>query len=781
MEAAHPKIQEIELSWFRGAADRATLKPMSKNLVVYGANGSGKSSFVDGLEYIISNERIEHLAHEYSGHRQLLGVRNTHAPAEASSMIHLVFDAERDVSAVISSDGRVKYQDSPPGLLEKIREWDLMRTVLRQDKVADFIHRTKGQKYAELLPLLGLQTHEYAADNLRKLKEEIENQANESIVNATHGELLEQATERSATLERTEVLKRLEVIARRYGVGLGRASAIGTLATTLESELNAKVSVLEPAQRRHVLLKQILDEDFEGKRQKVKETRAQVLDALDHQIEVLVQTEKIVHEIELVKEIACPACGKLISVEELKTHVSVELDRLHGVREARDRARAALREFVDGVKRALHLMKSETLAEWLSDPSNIDVRTALGVFDEVDFLNDTTNVHGELPENAEMALDTILNSAKKSESDAPLPLQQLLDDLKFIEKAKSLEEIRARSQLLSSVNLLNNRLETGEEAIRGHIRSEVEEIVSRCSSAIQGFWSVLHPNEPIDGLQLTTIEDKAVEVQLKFFGKPQPSPRLTLSEGHRNSLALCIFLALADVSETEDIPILLDDIVSSLDRDHRGRVAHILIDKLGNRQILVFTHDREWYAELKSVLPQSKWSFCTLRPWSSPAIGIQLTQSKETFDDSRQFLAIRPESAGNAVRSIMDRECAIAAESLKIAVPYRSGDANDRRSCIEFLNEMCADGRSRLKRDPSRNCDDILSVWKKANTLLKGFANRASHTGSLTDVEANDLIDACEAAVKSFRCEGCGDLFWVAEVENKRVQCGCGKLYWVLT
>ncbi|MDO8700505.1 MAG: AAA family ATPase, partial [Deltaproteobacteria bacterium] len=61
------RIKSIELEWFRGAADPVTIEPDCKSLVVYGANGSGKSSFVDAVEYVLNDGKIGHLSHEYSG------------------------------------------------------------------------------------------------------------------------------------------------------------------------------------------------------------------------------------------------------------------------------------------------------------------------------------------------------------------------------------------------------------------------------------------------------------------------------------------------------------------------------------------------------------------------------------------------------------------------------------------------------------------------------------------------------------------------------------------
>jgi energy-coupling factor transporter ATP-binding protein EcfA2 len=753
------------------------LQPGSRNLIVYGANGSGKSSFVDAIEYILSDERIEHLAHEYSGHKQLLGVRNTDTPEKTPSAIRLKFDNNSALSVKIPPDGDIEYEAHPSGLLQEVRKWDLMRTVLRQDKVADFIHRTKGQKYAELLPLLGLQAYETTAENIRKLKNEIEDQATASFApEVTRKELVENALAKLGTVEPVEVIKQLEAIAQRYSVALDQPLAVGEAALSLESELNAKVKVLAPTQQRHMILNQILDENLDAKRQKLKEASAQVFDALGHQIEVLVQTEKLVHNADPLQEVACPACGRSITVEQLATHVRTELDRLHELKEKRDKAQASVVEYTDTVNRIIHALKNEHLNDWLNESDNVDALTALKHLEtRMSSLGDVIT-----PEKIDDEIDTILRSVKRSVEETPLPTKQLLDDLGIIEAAKSLKGIEELSRFLSSIHNVTSQLEAGEEIVRHYVRTRVEEIVSRCTSAIQKFWSILHPSEPIEDLRLTSSEDKAVEVELKFFGKPQPSPRLTLSEGHRNSLSLCIFLAVAELAPVSDVPIILDDIVSSLDRDHRGRIVEILQRELGNRQILLFTHDREWYSELRSRLPSSKWSSCTLKPWIKPSTGIQFSQSRETFDDARSMVTLRPESAGNMVRSIMDYQCAIAAEALKIPLEFRRGDENDRRSCVEFLDNICSDGRRRLRRSSGESCDDILSAWNTANSLLKTWANRASHTGSLVGEEAKALIDACEIAVKKFHCENCNDPIWIAYVKNKRVQCSCGKLLWVL-
>src|SRR5207249_3509068 len=144
---------------------------------------------------------IEHLAHEYSGHDQLVGLRNVHSPKGISSTIGLKLDSGSSLVVEISPQGGVTYREDLPGLLGEIRKWDLMRTVLRQDKVAHFIHRTKGEKYADILPLLGLLPFETAAENLRQLAHKIVELASISSLEQTRERLSEEAKAKLGALD----------------------------------------------------------------------------------------------------------------------------------------------------------------------------------------------------------------------------------------------------------------------------------------------------------------------------------------------------------------------------------------------------------------------------------------------------------------------------------------------------------------------------------------------------------------------------------------------------
>lgn len=302
-------------------------------------------------------------------------------------------------------------------------------------------------------------------------------------------------------------------------------------------------------------------------------------------------------------------------------------------------------------------------------------------------------------------------------------------------------------------------------------------------------WSRLHPGEPIEDIHLSMPDstDKGIDICLKFHGINQLSPRITLSEGHRNSLGLCIFLTLAKVSSELDQPIFLDDIITSLDREHRSFVADLLLDDFSGRQILLFTHDREWFSELIYRLPHSNWDFMKLKPWEKPEIGLQWIGSLSEFDEATSLLSKDITSAGNKARGIMDNNLSIIADKLRIrSLQYIRGDKNDHRGAVEFLEHITSEAeksnRFRKRKESSGSYEvysEPINDWKTTKSLLISWANRASHGGYVTSAEVEKLIEMCRKSLDFLKCPDCSEFVWISNQESrKRLQCSCGKLQW---
>jgi hypothetical protein len=781
------RLDKIQLSWFRGAAQNGILELNSKNAVVYGTNASGKSSFVDAIEYIIRNGKVSHLSHEYSGRRQELGIRNTHAPDEAMSQCAICFDDGSQVSAEIAPNGTFIITSEPPNLKTRVQKWVLENHILRQDEVARFIISTKGEKYSVLLPLLGLDNLEYTADNLKSLGASVKEQSKVETVKIFVRQLANKANVYFTRPTYEDAIRRLSGISKKY-IETPPIGNVPQISKQLGEVIDQRIDSLKPEYDRYLILSQVSDAELDAKLEDMISARENVIgkvDALlDCRIAVLESTLEFTHALDLDKEIPCPSCGQIVRGRDLADHVTRELESLIEVRKLRDAEEEARRSLATALNQAVERTRVPIIAEWLQLSEQKEVTDTLEKLDLLRLTKPDAYWTEEQLEGLREAIPKLVDLVKREIEKAPPSIKELIEDRELVQIGSTVPGILALQNYIKRIEVLTSALETGERLVRDEIKSRTESIIEEISVEVQRLWSKLHPNEPIEEVRLYIpgLADRAIDIALKFFGVDQPSPRLTLSESHRNCLGLCIFLSLALLRADREHPIVLDDIVSSLDREHRGRIADVLVEDLADRQVLLFTHDREWYNELRYILPSSEWKFMVLRPWENPSIGLQWSESIYTFDDTRTLLPDHPKECGNSVRAVMDGQLAIIAEKLRITLPYLRGDQNDRRTCVEFLNRIIGEAPRRLlKKQGDRwlPYPDPISDWNTARDHLIARGDRASHTGTLTVGEAEKLIEICERALNHFRCPSCGDYVWIANQSSREwLQCTCGELQW---
>ncbi|MGB2854260.1 MAG: hypothetical protein WBC55_07410, partial [Dehalococcoidia bacterium] len=595
------KINSIELSWFRGAAHTAELSTGLKNVAIYGSNASGKSSFTDAIEYLVNEGRIEHLAHEYSGRRQEKGVINTHAPQDCAPWIRVSFEGGAHIGSTIASDGTPTFDSDPDGLVEYVQKWQVEHLILRQDEVAAFVKSRKGDKYSVLLPLLGLENLERAAENMAALKQSVEKTGDLAGKRATLRILKDTVSQWLPDLSDKAVLEVLADLAKDY-----LTEALPTehdqMIASLTAAIRQRADLLTPDIGRHTLTKGICEEDLPSKLSEMEKAEEGVLakvdELLDSRIEVLEAAAKYGHQLDPAsKEIKCPACGTTIARDGFVEHVQGELYALKDLRTARDHAISCRRTLNSSVGQVLGYARDENLTAWLALDEQMELKEALARLDEL-HQRSWQGAYSEEDRTALAGAIAVVNDQFKRAAEViPPSNQKLIDEQQMVEACSKVPEIAKLERDVAAVDRLVGALDDAEPAIRKAIRSRTTAIMQAISPDIQALWAKLHPRELIEDVRLYLPEDadKAIDIGLKFFGVEQPSPLLTLSEGHRNSLGLCIFLALARASGNKERPVLLDDVVSSLDRGHRGNVTQLLLDELTERQVILLTHDREWF------------------------------------------------------------------------------------------------------------------------------------------------------------------------------------------
>ena len=82
-----------------------------------------------------------------------------------------------------------------------------------------------------------------------------------------------------------------------------------------------------------------------------------------------------------------------------------------------------------------------------------------------------------------------------------------------------------------------------------------------------------------------------------------------LSDSQLHTLALSLKLAAIKVLNEEVPIIVLDDIVTSYDADHRRSLAKILVKELEGFQVILLTHDYRFFTYIKESAPGASWVF----------------------------------------------------------------------------------------------------------------------------------------------------------------------------
>ena len=130
-----------------------------ESTVVYGDNGTGKSTIADALEWYFTGE-IELLSHEGRQH----AVRYVGGDDDGRHIGRGAAPAARSAGKVVFPDERT------PDMFEALRRETFL---LRGRTLADFINKTKTEKWKALVEILGLDAIESLREDLQRARNDL--------------------------------------------------------------------------------------------------------------------------------------------------------------------------------------------------------------------------------------------------------------------------------------------------------------------------------------------------------------------------------------------------------------------------------------------------------------------------------------------------------------------------------------------------------------------------------------------------------------------------------
>lgn len=695
-------ISSIKIQGIRGIREPITLPVEGRSLLLHGPNGSGKSSVERALRWALIDEEEptdEEPFTTESSYRRHVAV----APDYPS--VEVEFDRGARISV---RRGGAEFE----GGAEEIRAaCQRGAPFLRRRELLDVLSARPSDRFRYFETFLGLDPVDTAIRGVADQRNSVERQADgirarlDQQVGALRPLL---PNERQALAHDLPSLES-QAIAAAVDIGVtppGSAweEALGGVSAFAEERTEEDLV----ARRRQL---QECDTSLSGFLETLAvpppdpseaETRRRELEqasALTGQLDLI---RHALRHFETTEGAACPVCGQEVDwaatrdqlaarSESLTTYADAVRERDQSVRQwiqiwrefraVQSRLKEVLGEEAAGLNALAALPESITHLDHQEDrtPEQEAAMLAVG----------GPTLRAYLESAAATAQEMAATAASQVPVAAQLPGLRLTVSL-FERFEGRREELLMLADEMRALTEHSQALEVIHEALR-HARQDVaRETLTAISERVSEYYGVIHPPDSPD--ESTGAPEIVVQrhgggtafVRGQFADQGVRDPQWVFSDGHLDTVGICIFLALrrfrADQAGDPKL-LILDDVVVSIDLGHARRLIDLLKDQFQDHQIFLFTHNglfAHWCADLMPGLRRLE-----IKAWTLEA-GPRLGEYVRARDRLLESLDDAPaKEIGLKLMWLMDEWLGEARYAYSVSVPAR---ADERYTLTDIWN-----------------------------------------------------------------------------------------------
>jgi len=638
------RVREIKFEHFRGLPNYS-FKLKGKSIVVLSGNGKGKSCIVDGVEFLFSG-RIGRFHGEGTGSINAEeAIQHVHKKGEA--VVELYFTPTNDkIRRQFSSE---ELEVPPKRSIEAYvgQQPPVESFILRRAQILDFISDQDANRYRKYIQLLGLTD----IDSMQRGFVEASQRASDQLSLSRQGLATEFAvfTEPSLSAMTLEsILTQCSDAVRLLGLPALAAwdeldSVLGTLESRRSPEVKAEIDALNKAVLSFERQMPTGMVDLAASAAEIRNTLTTLKATSEEAAAGGIIKEGIRFFHEHQETSVCPLCEKqldegyaevlerlrkrdlaLIQLRENEERLSSELDQLL------TKSQQAIDRFARDLENQ-ELLSSEEV-KLLVDASASFVRY-------VDTIRETRSepITGgiEIPREFEAVMELRARLAvqltARRNGLIPPDSAQLETTIALLKKAQvSMPRIRVAEEAVRKAEVTSQSATQAKDAFSKAREDAIQRILDQIADKVLQYYKKLHNVEgTYERSECTAISMKAtpraatggLRLAVEFLGLTDSSDaRAFLSEGHLDSLGFCIYLATVRIFNPPDTLLVLDDVLTSIDKDHRQRFAELLFEQFSDYQIVLTTHDEYWFGILQSMAQargdQSKWIFKRIAGWT---------------------------------------------------------------------------------------------------------------------------------------------------------------------
>jgi hypothetical protein len=307
----------------------------------------------------------------------------------------------------------------------------------------------------------------------------------------------------------------------------------------------------------------------------------------------------------------------------------------------------------------------------------------------------------------------------------------------------------------------------------------------------------LHEEDEKNFTAIIKPDEAALDFEVDFYGRGIHPPHALHSEGHQDSMGLCLYLALAErlTGGLLDL-IILDDVVMSVDAEHRRKLCTLLIKEFPHRQFLITTHDKTWSSQLKTEGVVGTKNMIEFYNWTVD-LGPQVNSEADLWGKISSELEKENVSAASAALrhgseeffSMVCDACQ-APVKFKLSGRWELGDLliPAMKQYKDFLRKARKAADSWEQKDQVDKFDEINTVTSEVFARINAeqwAVNANVHYNNWVNFTKPDFIPVVEAfqdLFGVFRCNRCESIFYVAlsGIDPVNLRCSCGNVNWNL-
>ena len=820
------RILELTIQNVRGLPDLHLVLD-GQNLVIWGPNGSGKSCVVDAIDFLFTG-RISRLLGEGTA-GITLARHGSHIDHEVeSALVKAIVQLEGFSEPVEISRcmGNPDHLDCPDEAKESLASTSGLMSrggiILTRRDILRYVAAEAGKRADEIEVLLHITDVDDVRSGLVRARTELrrkEKSAGEAIetakaqVNVTLG-LAKYSDE--GLLEHVNTSRQ----------ALGGMAVESNMPSSFKEGLAAPIlPEISPSSANPILILQAVQNIKKGTDLSLVPSQADTERNLRESITKLRQKPELLAELEHLEltenaarfvddsTVECPVCGASWPEGHLKSHLETRLLSAHAAQSIReeiskhsDALLVPVRDLIANVKslsEGLHAAGIETqeenfsmFASWLAKLKAL--QTALSdptkEYLENEFSTEavkTLFVPGNLTtslEHIEMAIQMAVPK--------PSPQQTAWDKLTRLEEsASSLENRVEEGKTAARHSLLSGILVTEYEKARDAV---LEGLYSRIADRFVEFYCLLHDHESEHFDASLNPRKASLDFEVDFLGRGTHPPQALHSEGHQDSMGVCLFLALNEELAKENVSlIVLDDVMMSVDTGHRKDVCGLLNEQFGDRQFVITTHDRTWANQLKQegvVKPGQVMEFTGWTVENGPHTHRQIN----LWDEIQSDLELENiSSAAFKLRRSSEDYFESVCDALGAKLTYNS---DMRWQLDDWLPAAMDEYKNLLRRakgaasswgnqEAVENLSELESIRSQvhARTHAEQWAINASvHFNNWENLSKQDftpVVEAFKDLQTLFECANCSRMLEKLPRKGapQSVKCSCGATSWNLS